>query len=186
MYATQELRDEHEGILVMLDVLERLADDAAQGRAVNLEHAGQVLDFLRTFADRCHHGKEEDLLFPALEAKGFPRDGGPTGVMLAEHAEGRAHIRAMGEALDQMRAGRGGEREFAAHARAYVHLLRAHIEKENMVLFAMAERALSPEDHERLAREFARVEAERIGPGVHECYHELIHTLQDIYLKTPV
>ncbi|NLC57513.1 MAG: hemerythrin [Armatimonadetes bacterium] len=183
MYATQQLRDEHEGILTVLAVLEQMAEDAAAGRAVNLEHAGQVLDFLRTFADKCHHGKEEEHLFPALEAAGFPRNGGPTAVMRMEHDEGRRYIQGMGEALARMRAGQGGEHEFAADARGYVHLLRAHIDKENLVLFTMAEQALPPQEHERLAREFDRVEAERIGPGVHEQYHALIDTLRDTYLK---
>ncbi len=182
MYATQELRNEHEGILVILEVLEQIAGEAAQGKAIDTEHAGQILDFLRTFADRCHHGKEEDLLFPALEAIGLPREGGPIGVMLTDHTQGRAYIRGMGDALERLRNGEDAGTAFAAGAEGYVNLLRARIGKENQVLFVMAERMLPPETHAELARAFERVEAERIGPGVHERYHAMIHALQRVYL----
>jgi hemerythrin-like domain-containing protein len=183
MYATQELRDEHEGIKIALAVLDHLADEAEAGRAVSTDDIEQIVDFLKTFADRCHHGKEEDLLFPALEAVGIPREGGPIGVMLADHDEGRAHIRAMSESIVGLREDAPAAREaFAAAARGYAQLLSQHIEKENGILFVMAEQHLSPEEHARLAKGFEQIEEERIGPGVHEQYHALLHRLQEKYL----
>ncbi|HHX41072.1 MAG TPA: hemerythrin [Armatimonadetes bacterium] len=183
MYATDQLRDEHESIQVVLSVLERLSEDLQSKRTINLDHAAGILDFLRTFADRCHHGKEEDLLFPTLAARGVPVKNGPIGVMLSEHAQGRAYIRAMGEALKQERAGGNGAREFAANALGYIALLRAHIVKENQVLFPMAERRLTAAEHSHLATEFERIEKERVGPGVHEKYHALISNWRDAYLS---
>ena len=182
MFATRQLRDEHAGILVVLDVLEHLANNLRQGTTVPIDHLAQLLDFLTTFADRCHHGKEEDLLFPALEQVGLPQDGGPIGVMLHEHTLGRAHIAGMREALAAMQAGHGAALAFAEHALGYVALLRAHIDKENNVLFMMAERLLPPAVHEQLAQEFERVETERIGPGVHERYHAMIEAFRKEYL----
>jgi len=183
MFATTELRNEHEGILVMLDVLEQLAQNLRQGKPVNHHHLEQILDFLRTFADKCHHGKEEDLLFPALEAAGLPRNGGPIAVMLDEHTRGRAAIRAMDEALTRLNAGEAAGQDFAEAALTYVYLLRDHISKENQVLFMMAERLLPETTHAQLAQEFERVEEERIGPGVHERYHALLNQFQETYLK---
>ncbi|HEY3417223.1 MAG TPA: hemerythrin domain-containing protein [Armatimonadota bacterium] len=183
MYATQQLRDEHEGIKTVLSVLETLADEMQQGRQVNLDHLEQIIDFLRTFADRCHHGKEEALLFPALRDAGIPVEGGPIGAMLHDHDEGRGYIRGMVDALQRLHAGEDARKEFAQNALSYVSLLRAHIQKENMVLFPMAEQRLSEGDHERLAHDFDKVEEEQIGPGVHERFHEMIHTLSEKYLK---
>ena len=99
--------------------------------------------FFREFADRCHHGKEEDLLFPALEAQGFPRDAGPTAVMRMEHEQGRAAVRGMAESLAAAAAGdRAGLEHWLHSARIYIELLRAHIQKEDHCLFGMAEEAL--------------------------------------------
>lgn len=186
MYATQDLRNEHEGILIMLSVLERLAADLHDGKAVNLEHLDGIMNFLTTFADRCHHGKEEELLFPALASAGIPSEGGPIGVMLAEHTHGRAYIRTMTDALARLHAGDTEARPaFAQAALGYARLLREHITKENNVLFVLAEQRLSPAEHERLVEGFAQIERERIGEGVHEQFHALLEQLRDTYLKPP-
>lgn len=183
MYATQQLRDEHEGIKTMLTVLEHLAGEMAMGRSVHVGHLTQIVDFLRTFADACHHGKEEEHLFPALNAAGLPSEGGPVSVMLHEHTLGRAHIRGMNEALERLQAGEDAGGDFARHAQAYVELLRAHIDKENNILFTMAEHILLPTVHARLAECFDAIERERIGAGKHESYHALIHELSETYLQ---
>jgi len=183
MYATEILRNEHEGIKIAISVLDRMADEIEAGRTVDLDDVDKLLDFLRTFVDRCHHGKEEDLLFPALEAAGIPREMGPIGVMLSEHSHGRAHIRNMVDALAGLREGDPeAPKAFAAAAHGYVRILTGHINKENNILFAMAEHQLLPHKHEELAKGFDQIEHERIGPGVHEQYHALLDRLSREYL----
>jgi len=183
MYATSALRNDHEDILVMLSVLERLATELQAGQAVKLTHLEQAVNYLTTFADRCHHGKEEDLLFPALAEAGIPSQGGPIGVMLAEHTQGRAYIRAMQESLPRLHAGdTSAGSAFAEAALGYVQLLRNHIAKENNVLFVLAEQRLSPSEHVRLAASFAQVERERIGEGGQEEFHALVEQFRALYL----
>ncbi len=92
MTATKQLRDEHEGIKLMLGILERVTSIAESGQKLDLEHIERMLEFFRVFVDRCHHGKEEDLLFPELEKHGILKNGGPIGVMLSEHGKGRKYI----------------------------------------------------------------------------------------------
>ena len=131
------------------------------------------------FADKCHHGKEEDLLFPRLELKGMPRHGGPIGVMLHEHDQGRAYIREMVEAAVEYSSGDAGAGlKWSGAARNYTALLRNHIEKENQILFVVAERILSDSEQEELAREFEKIETEKMGEGTHERLHALMEKLQ--------
>lgn len=59
-----------------------------------------IIDFLKLFADKCHHGKEEGILFPVLEAAGIQKHDGPIGVMLVEHPAGRGYIKQMQESAD--------------------------------------------------------------------------------------
>jgi hemerythrin-like domain-containing protein len=153
------LRHEHEVILRALAVLERIGQGLEAGRPPDRAVLGRLVDFFRTFADRCHHGKEEAHLFPALERHGIPKEGGPLGVMLREHEEGRALVRAMEE-------GRGPE--VARAIRGYVILLRAHIDKENNVLLPLAEQVLPEEEQHALLRAFEEVEQAVAGPDVHE------------------
>lgn len=175
---TEVLRNEHRVIEQVLAVLEKLAEIAEKRRAVDTTLAGKAVDFLRNFADRCHHGKEEDHLFPALEAKGFPRDGGPTGVMLHEHEQGRQFIRNMTDAISAAQSDqKAAAAQFAAAARQYVALLRQHISKEDNILFVLAERTLSPTEQAQLLEKFYGVEKEHVGEGIHEKYVALAEEL---------
>src|SRR5512136_1599035 len=106
--ATTILRKEHEAILKMLDASEATAFKIDRGGTVAPETLEGLLEFLRLFADRCHHGKEEDLLFPKLGEKGFPPNAGPVAVMLHEHEQGRALIRTMTDAAAACGAGNSG------------------------------------------------------------------------------
>jgi len=164
--ATKILRQEHEVILRILDVTEKNAQALEAGAEVPAEVLSNTIEFLRLYADRQHHGKEEDLLFPEMEKKGMPREGGPIGMMLIEHKFGRGHIARMAEAAE---AYQSGDREAAAQwadaALDYVALLREHIAKENNILFVMAERMLSPDDQQRLAAEFDGVDKNKMGEG---------------------
>jgi hemerythrin-like domain-containing protein len=130
------------------------------------------------FADRCHHGKEEDLLFPMLEKKGLPRQGGPIAVMLMEHDQGRALIRKMAEAAEAFAAGDAiAAKRWAAPAQGYTQLLRSHIDKENNILFVMAEQLLSDAEQSELSVAFEKVELEKMGAGTHERLHKLMDSL---------
>ncbi|HEY2990524.1 MAG TPA: hemerythrin domain-containing protein, partial [Candidatus Binatia bacterium] len=116
----------------VLDALERLTKTAESSLLADWTKA---LDFARNFADKCHHLKEEKLLFPALEEHGIPREGGPIGMMLAEHEEGRGYVRAMAAALESAAQDPIGARiTLRRKADAYIRLLREHIQKEDDVL----------------------------------------------------
>lgn len=61
--ATERLREGHKAIKSMLEVLEKVCEELELGEKVDLKHLRRILDFMKTFADKCHHGEEEDLLF---------------------------------------------------------------------------------------------------------------------------
>jgi hemerythrin-like domain-containing protein len=152
MTSTDVLREEHRVILRALDLLEAAARRLAAGTPLPEGWWPEIIEWLRGFADRNHHAKEERSLFPAMVKAGVPLSGGPIGVMLEEHERGRALIRAM-------EAGEPAAR--AARAREYVTLLREHIEKENSVLFPLADAVLDDRAQAALARDFEGVEAEQ-------------------------
>ncbi|MBC7237635.1 MAG: hemerythrin domain-containing protein [Chloroflexi bacterium] len=183
MKPTEELKEEHDAIKRMLRILERMADRLDAREDVRIEDIREAIGFIQGFADRCHHAKEEDLLFPAMEAAGVPRQTGPIAVMLAEHEQGRAHVRAMIKALDEHVAGvSDAAQRLADNARAYTALLRQHIDKEDGILYVIADARLSPRQQEELEKGFARVEREVIGAGQHETYHALLDRLSAAYL----
>jgi hemerythrin-like domain-containing protein len=178
MYATEILTSEHTIIEQVLDCLEKLVERGESSRSYYWPTADQILDFLRHFADGCHHAKEEQQLFPALEQRGLSPQFGPTGVMRHEHEQGRELIAAMSECVHAgLRGDNRKTRKFAAHAKAYIELLRQHIHKENHCLFPMADRILSNDDQRLLIGAFDDVEHAPEMVGRHEHYLELANEL---------
>lgn len=182
MESTRVLKEEHGGVKIMLGILGKVSGRLESGQTVPREDLDRILEFLKVFVDRCHHAKEEEFLFPELERAGVPREGGPIGVMLSEHEEGREFIRGMGEAAAGLgRGDRGAAQRFVLNARGYTDLLLSHIEKEDEVLFPMADRMLDEAADRRLVEEFGKVEEERVGHGRHEQFHRLMEELQETY-----
>lgn len=182
MRPIQELVQEHNAIERMLGVLESACSRLERVETVETEDLGNIVEFFKLFADGCHHTKEEELLFPAMERMGVGRDRGPIGVMLSEHELGRKHIREMSNAIREMTHGDPEARlRFARNGLAYIGLLSAHIQKENHILFPMADRVLSEETQQQLARDFQRIETERVGDGKHLEFHQLLDRLESRY-----
>ncbi|MEW6032120.1 MAG: hemerythrin domain-containing protein [Bacillota bacterium] len=173
----ETLKHEHRVIEMVLDAIDAQADRVRAGRVEAPElkaFSSQALDFVRGFADQCHHAKEEGVLFRAMAEAGVRVEGGPLGVMLAEHEVGRACVREAAESL-----GAGDLARTAERLAAYAKLLRQHIDKEDNVLYAMAEGALDRVSLEGMGAEFDRIEAEEVGEGTHDRYHEFAHRLRD-------
>jgi len=137
---TAVLRDEHQLILEVAHALDQILRDEAGGASLDYDTVEACITFFRLFADACHHGKEEDLLFPELERAGLPHDTGPIAVMLSEHEQGRAFVRTMAASIEQARSGdEQAQAELRAAAGDFISLIVAHIGKENNVLFNMAD-----------------------------------------------
>lgn len=179
MHPVETLMQEHEVILLVASAARREANRIRQGQGVDREKVVQILDFVRTFADACHHGKEEDLLFTRLETKGFSREMGPVAVMLFEHEQGRGFVRQALANLEAAAAGDGNAANQVAQGLAgWADLIEQHIDKENNVLFPMAQQVLSQSEAHELEEAFARVERERFA-GVHERYQRLAQQLAE-------
>lgn len=180
MQPTEVLSSEHRVIEVVLDCLELLTQRALDGGKLDAEAAEKSVDFIRNFADRCHHGKEETHLFVAMTDRGVPREGGPVGQMLHEHEQGRAFVGRMADSITEAASGDSGAlSQFAEAADGYVQLLRAHIQKEDNVLFPLADNLLTEDDQRQLSDAFEKVETEHMGEGEHEKYLEIARALAE-------
>lgn len=177
MKATKILTEEHLVIKKVLQCLEKMVAESVQDQKLNLESARAAIDFLRHFADGCHHSKEEDRLFPAMEECGIPREGGPLGVMVADHIAGREAIQGMVESMDKAAHGDvAALKTFADNAREYISLLSDHISKEDHCLFAMADSALDEDAQGSLLESFRQAEQEA-GGARHKKYLQIAQDL---------
>ncbi len=177
---TDELMEEHRVIERMLEILSKASDRLASGRDVDPELYVQAVDFLQNFADKCHHGKEEKLLFEKMIEKGVSGEVGPIAVMLREHQDGRAHVKRMAE-LSRERMTERTMQAMIESSRAYVDLLSKHIQKEDSVLYPLANQLLEQPDQEELEEGFRDVEEKVMGSGANERYHHMIDAWESKY-----
>lgn len=180
---TTVLKSEHSTILRVIDVLQRLMDRAERGDGFETAGLARCVEFFRFFADACHHAKEEDLLFPLLETRGVPREGGPIGVMLYEHSLARKFTQQMADALAALEDGdQDAENRFKVAAHQYIELLRNHIFKEDNVLFHMADRLLTDDDQTTLCGRFCEVGCRGFGGKQRE---ELVRMADELQQQWP-
>ena len=179
MKATEILMSEHQVILRMIAALEKATDLLEAGQPVPPQLFIEASDFIKGFADGCHHKKEEGVLFKAMGENGMPSSGGPVAVMLAEHEAGRAFNRGMRAAAEKLAAGDpSAAQEVIRNARGYAALLTQHIAKENQVLFPMADKVIPVGKHAAVMEGFEHVEHEETGEGVHEKYLALVAQIE--------
>jgi hemerythrin-like domain-containing protein len=171
---TQRLKDEHQLILRMLTLLEKNARLTEEGSFHDYRFYLDGVDFIRNYADRFHHAKEEDILFEALIENGMPRANSPVAAMLMEHDLGRAFVRGMEEAATRAVKGEAGQDEaIVSNARGYLELLREHISKEDEILYPLAERIIPAEKRDGILKGYQRAE-EKGAEGLEAHYRNIV------------
>ena len=181
MKPIETLMAEHRVIERVLAALEVGTEHFDQGGKVDPGFFIEATEFIRGFADGCHHQKEEGVLFKAMAAAGMPTEEGPIAVMLAEHEMARAYTRDLLEAAQKLQAGdEHAAAEVIHNARGYAALLRQHIAKEDGVLFPMADRVISASQQTEVEANFQRIEHEDSAEGIHDKYLALAEKLESL------
>jgi hemerythrin-like domain-containing protein len=182
--ATEQLRKEHSAVKVMVRVLDRLCKRLEAGEKIDPDHLDGIIEFFQVFVDRCHHAKEENMLFVAMQKTTDPSDGDRIGALIKDHVSGRKYIQDLSKAAALYRKGDSAAVSMILQsARHYMTLLIQHIDIEDNVLYPIADSRLSGQKQEELLIEFDRLEEQEIGTGKHDEFHRLIYQLKGIYLS---
>jgi hemerythrin-like domain-containing protein len=158
--STESLRRDHFLIEKMMRALGVTAELLKAGKSIPAPFLEQAIDFTKNFTNVCHHGKEEDSLFPALEKGGMPREGGPIARMLFEHEVTRQLAEKMeSSAKEYLQSGKA--EQLIADIQAYTGHVSQHLTKENFRLFVMADMMLKAKT-EQMNKELAETEAAKL------------------------
>jgi hemerythrin-like domain-containing protein len=180
MKSTALLKADHEKILEAVHVLAEIVDEVERGKAIPRGDLSSLLSYFREFADGRHHVKEEAIFFPALMQAGMTLENSPLRIMNYEHERGRTLTAAMAVAM-----AREKKEDLLMYARRYITLLGEHIEKENRVLFEIAEQVLADDEDERVAADFKHFEELTGGVEPHKM-QRVIENLAAKYLHDVV
>jgi hemerythrin-like domain-containing protein len=180
------LMKEHRRIEKVLGSLETFCFDVEGGLAPDRAVVADYASFFRGYADASHHGKEEDVLFARMIERGLSRESGPVAVMLYEHVVGRSHVGALRQLGEGAGPVSGVETQVVLeHAGAFVPHLRAHIQKEDRILYPMALRLLSGAELDAVLTQFDAFDAGRRADGTSDRLQALADRLVGAFRPDP-
>ena len=139
--STASLRRDHELIEKVIKAMDATVQLLNENKKIPESILLPVIDFSKNFTDVCHHSKEENSLFPALEQAGLPKNMGPIAMMLIDHERSREIATNM-EASTQEYLSSGDSTKLVSDMQQYVEHITEHLWKENNRLFMMAEARL--------------------------------------------
>lgn len=170
--ATKILSEEHQHILKVVDALIKECDALESGKELDKTFFEKAIDFIRNYADRFHHAKEEDILFVELNKDSVEMRCNPTQQMLYEHDMGRKFVKGMEDAVKK-----NNKEKVIENARGYARLLQEHIFKEDNILYPMADEALKQETQESILKKFRQAEKKKFSKGTKEKYLKIAQEL---------
>lgn len=182
--AIKIMMDEHKNILKTLKVARKMCQEILINNKCETKDFYKLIDFIRNYADKHHHGKEESILFKIMgEELGPNVTDGPIRGMLIEHDLGRLYMSRLEEALKEYEK---GEQEalldIIANTISYTHLLQHHINTEDNTLYPFAEKRLRKETIEKLEEEVGKLENNRESEDTRKKYNDLANELAKKYI----
>ncbi len=177
------LVDEHNNIKKVLGVIRKACVQIVEDGEINHEDFFDMIDFIRNYADKYHHGKEEDMLFIDMSKElGNDIKNGPIQGMLIEHDLGRRYIGNLDIALTKHQGGdKDAKVDIIANAISYANLLAEHIHKEDNALYQFAIRRLTDKTKDKLNQEIEEFESLKEHQDTREKYIEMANRLQKKY-----
>lgn len=176
MQARAPLMIEHRLIERMLFVINRALKQAEQTRVIDPLFVDMAIDFIKTYADRTHHGKEEDILFKKLENRALSEtDRQVMNELIDEHVFSRKTTKALVDANLQYRNGNDPAlASIITQLRILVEFYPRHIEKEDKVFFPASRKYMTNEEDQKMLAEFMEFDQKMI----HEKYNAVVQGLE--------
>lgn len=153
---TKILSDEHKNILKVIDALSTECDNLESGGKINKDFFEKTIDFIRNYADKFHHAKEENILFVELNKDETQMHCNPTQQMLYEHDLGRKFVKELEKGVAE-----NNKVKIIKNGRGYAELLREHIAKEDNVLYPMADEALNNKKQKLILDKFKKIKQDK-------------------------
>lgn len=184
MESIQIMVEEHENIRRMLKVVREVCYRVMTKDNYDVADFPKIIDFVRIYADKHHHGKEEDILFETMnkEIEKLAKAGAITG-MYIEHDMGRLYMLNLEKALKAFQEGDDKARlDIIANAVSYADLLDRHIEKENTAMYKFAQNMLKEESKAYIDAESKKIEDLATASGLQDKYLKLLDELEEKYI----
>ncbi len=165
----KKLVEEHQWILRLLALVPTLIEHSDLSLETDQQRLRDAVDFIRSYADKFHHAKEEDILF-----KYFDESLDIIQVMFEDHKNARAHVLAIHTAIEAQ-----DKSSLAVNLTAYAELLKDHIKREDEILYPWLDKQLTLQQIGQMFAQFAEIDVQ-FQAKAHEC-QQFIVALEKAY-----
>lgn len=174
---------EHDYILRMLKVVRKACLRIMNNEEINYDDFNKMIEFIRQYADKHHHGKEEKFLFKEMQNRlGKIGDNLITHGMLVEHDYGRLYMSDLTDALQRVKNGDDESKlDVISNAIGYTNLLKRHINKENDAVYSFGETKLPKEVIEEINLKTEEFEREAEKKGTQKYFIEMLENMEKKY-----
>lgn len=181
MTPTENLTKEHKEIIELLNIMNKIANKIKSQDVFYTNDVESIIDFLKFFIEKSHHQKEE-VFYPELEFAGIPKETESLSIMLYEHTLAKNYLKDIYSCVENCKIGNSFSGELLAESlNNYVLLIKNHINKEEEIIFPMADRELSEEKKKDIYRQFENIERKIVNHGFQDHYHKLLSNLKVKY-----
>ncbi len=170
---TKILSEEHQNILKVINALLKECDVLESGEEIDRNFFEKAIDFIRNYADEFHHAKEEDILFVELNKNEEQMPCNPVEQMLYEHDLGRNFVKGLKEGVEE-----DDKVKVIENASGYAYLLQDHINKEDNILYPMADEALNQQAQKSILEKFKQAERKKFSKGTKEKYLSIVKEVE--------
>jgi hemerythrin-like domain-containing protein len=180
MNSIELMMDEHKYIKRGLAIIRKISIAILNGTEVPYDDFKKLIDFIRNYADKHHHNKEEEILFKKMtDELGAEMVQAPISGMLVEHDFGRLFVKNLELALERVKEGDNDSKvDIIANAIGYTDLLNRHIDKEDKVIYTFARRSLSEDALRDVDERCEEVESMAKSKNVQKGYKDTIEALE--------
>ena len=188
MNPTTDIQSDHVAMTIILDAMEKRANEILENGNVDYFRIGQILDFLHNYTDTLHYAKEERILFPAVADDSKPWISIMINNLVQEHALARDYITEIDMHLNSCLAGDANAlQDLGAVMLKYVELEKNHIKVEDEIVMPLFKRLLNSNMLEGFKFEFKQIPTEKIDHLKYLEYYRLINILstENIYGSKP-
>jgi len=182
MTPTENLINEHKKINELLDIMSKIALKIKSKDVFYPNDVEEVVKYLINIIENSHHGKEDDVFYPELISSGIPKETAPLSIINYEHLISVNYLKDISSCVVNCKIGNDFSGELLADSLTnYVIAIKNHIQREEEIVFPIANEVFSIEKQNDILQRFEIIEQKYISNSFNDQFDELLNKIKNKY-----
>jgi hemerythrin-like domain-containing protein len=183
MKPTDNLIIEHREISELLNIMSIIAENIKSKDVFYPNDVEEIINYLIIILDKSHQGKEDGVLYPELILSGIPKETAPLSIINYEHNLAKHYLNDINSCVVNCKIGNDFSGELLADSLTnYVIVIQNHIQREEEIVFPLANEVLSDEKQNEISQKFEDIEQKNMAHNFADHFNKLLNKLHNKYL----